>query len=132
MNKNLFSIILMIVFFAGLFAAFTAVVNAKSLNLQSAKNQKILVILRNDAKLDASKAEILKLSKIKIIKITDRDKEWSKMVNKMDLPKMENPFKNELIIKVNKNANADEIFNKIKGMDFVENVEYISGKGCTK
>ena len=46
------------------------------------------------------------------------------MVNKYDLPNMENPFKNEITIKINKNANVNEIYNKLKETDFIENVQY--------
>ena len=82
--------------------------------------------MKNDANIDTSRDKISQIPHIRIIKTTYRDKEWSKMVNKMDLPKMENPFKNEFIIHINKNADINEIYNQIKEMDFVENIEIIS------
>ena len=68
----------------------------------------------------------MKIPHVKIIKIKYRDKEWSKLVNRMDLPNMENPFKNEFTIKVKKKADIDKIYNKIKEMSFVEDVKYLS------
>ena len=70
------------------------------------------------------------MKQIKVINIKYRDKEWSKKVNKYDLPNMENPFKNEFTVKVNKNTNIDEIYNQIKEMDFVEAVKYDSNTKC--
>jgi len=41
---------------------------------------------------------------------------------------MENPFKNRIIIKADKNADIPEIYNKLKKMSFVEKREYYSDK----
>lgn len=124
MSNKVISAVVIVVLFAGIFAAFTTVVNAKGLNLLCSKKQIMTVILKNEAKIDTAKDKILEIPQVKIIKIKYRDEEWSRMVNKMDLPNMQNPFKNEFIIKINKNANIGEIYNTIKEMDFVENVEY--------
>ena len=132
MNNKLISLIGIAVLFIGIFTVFATVVNAKSLNLLCSKKQKLKIILKNEANIDISKDKISKIPNIKIIKITYRDEEWSRMVNKMDLPKMENPFKNEFIIKMNKKANTDEIYNKIKEMDFVESAGYVFDKKCTE
>ncbi|MCR5266602.1 MAG: permease-like cell division protein FtsX [Cyanobacteria bacterium RUI128] len=118
MNK-LLPVLIIIVLFVGVL--FTTVGNTKDLFYQK---QNMIVTLGNDVKMDKAKKEISAIPQIKIVKITDRNKEWSKMVNKMDLPNMDNPFKNVFVIKVNKKADTDEIFNKIKGIDFVENVRY--------
>ena len=127
MNNKILSVILIIVLFAGIF---TAVASAKNLNFLCSKKESITVTLKNDAKMDAAKDEISKIPQIKIIDIKYRDKEWSKMVNKMDLPRMENPFKNEFTLMPNKNANIKEISDKINGMDFVEKVEYSTETKC--
>ena len=120
MYKSL-SVIVAIVLFVGILTLFTTVGNAKGLFYQK---QNMIVTLGNDVKMDKAKKEISAIPQVKIVKITDRNKEWSKMVNKMDLPNMDNPFKNVFVIKVNKKADINEIFNKIKGIDFVENVRY--------
>ena len=130
MNNKLLSVLLIIILSAGIFTVFATVVYAKSSGLLCSKKQKMTVTLKNDANIDKAKVKILEIQKVKIINIKDRNQEWSRMVNKMDLPKMENPFKNEFVIKINKNANTDEIYGKIKELDFVENVEYISDTEC--
>lgn len=127
-NKLLITILAAVILFSGIFTVFITVVNAKNCS----KAQNLTVTMKNETDMDKAKKEISKLPKIKIIKITDRTKEWSRMVNKMDLPKMENPFKNEFVIKTKKNANIDEIYNQIKEMDFVENIEYTFDEGCTE
>ena len=132
MNNKLISVVIIIVLFVGIFTVFITVANAKGLNLFCSKDPKIMATLKNDAKIDAAKEKILQIPRVKIISIKDRDKEWSKMVNKMDLPNMQNPFKNEFIIKTNRNADVNEIYEKIKEMDFVEKVEYISDDACKK
>lgn len=124
MNNKLVFIIIIIVIFVSIFTVFATV--AKANNLFSANKQNIIIILKNDADINVAKDKILKIPQIKITKITYRDKEWSKMVNKMDLPNMENPFKNEFTVKFKRNSNINEILNKIKEMDFVENVKYDS------
>ena len=131
MTNKLTLYVVTIAIFAGMFAVFVAV-NAKSLNLFCLKKQNIVITLKNDADIDASKDIISKIPHIKIINITYRDKEWSKMVNKMDLPKMENPFKNEFVVKTKKNANTDEIFGKIKAMEFVEKVGFAVDNDCSE
>ena len=122
MNYKSLCLVFAIVLFIGIFAT---VAYAKGSNIFYSK-QNILVTLKNEAEIEKSKIAILKIPQIKIVNIKYRDKEWSKMVNKMDLPKMENPFKNEFTLKTNKNADTNDILNKIKQMDFVEKVEYLS------
>ena len=131
MNSKFIYTIFIIALFAGIFIIFPRVASAKCLNLSCFQKQNMTVTLKDNADIDTSKNIISKTLKVKIIKVTDRNKEWSKMVNRMDLPKMENPFKNEFIIQMNKNANINEIYDKIKGMEFVENVEYISDKASS-
>ena len=128
MNNKLLLIILL----ASIFTVFATVVYAKNSNLLCSKKQKLIVTLKNEAIVNKSRDKILEIPHIKIIKTTYRDKEWSKMVNKMDLPKMENPFKNEFLIKINKKGNADEIYNKINNMDFVESVKFVSNPECAE
>ena len=131
MNNKLLLIILILVMFIGAFTVFIAVANAKNLNFLCFKKQNIIVTLKNETNLEKAKDKILEIPQIKIIKITDRNNEWSKYINKYDdLPNIQNPFKNEFVIKVDKKANANEILNKIKEMDFIEEVEYVSDTEC--
>ena len=123
-------ILTIFILLAGIFTIFITVANAKSLNFIYSKKQNMIVILKDNANINKSKEKISEIPKIKIIKITDRNKEWSKMVNKMDLPKMDNPFKNEFIITIKKNTNITEIYNTIKSMDFVEDVKYDFDTQC--
>ena len=124
MNYKLLFLFTIIAIAASVFTVYAKVLNTEDL----AKKQKIIVTLKNEADINASKNKILELTQVKIISTKYRDKEWSKMVNKYDLPNMENPFKNEFVIKTNKKADINEIYNKIKEMDFVENIKYDSGK----
>jgi len=130
-NKVLFSIGI-VVLFGCIFTLLATVVNAKGLNILCSEKQNIKVILKNEADIEKSKDVISKIPQIKIIKITYRDKEWSKMVNRTDLPNMENPFKNEFIVKVNKKANKDEIANLLKEMSFIEDVKSVSDRVNTE
>ena len=125
MNIKMMSAVTIIILCICIFAT---VVYAKGSSLFS-KRPNIIVTLKNEADIEKSKTAILQIPQIKIIKTIYRDEEWSRMVNKMDLPKMDNPFKNEFIIRLNKNADKDEIFNKIKDMSFVEKVEDESDTG---
>lgn len=128
MNNKLISAVIIGVLFVSISTVFIAVVKAEGLNLLGIKKYNMIITLKNDADADTIKNEILKIPQVKITDIKYRDKEWSKMVNKMDLPNMENPFKNEIFIKTNKKANINDIYNKIKEMDFVEDVDLSSDK----
>ena len=129
MNYKLLFIFTIIAIFASVFTVFANVVNIEGL---TTKKQEIIITLKNEANMDISKDKILEIPHVKIIHTKSRDKEWSKMVNKYDLPNMENPFKNEFIIKINKNADTNEIYNKITEMDFVEKAEYVFDKENSK
>lgn len=130
MNNKIFSVVVIAVLLVGIFTVFLTVLNAESSSLFCSKKQNIIVTLKNEANVDKAKEKILEIPQVRIIKIQYRDKEWSKMVNKMDLPKMENPFKNEFTLKTKGNTNMNEIYNKIKTMDFVEDVKYVSDTEC--
>lgn len=131
MNNKLLSAVAAIVLFTGIFTLFVTVTKAECSNLFCSKKQ-IVVTLKDDANIDIAKDKISKIPKVRIINIQNRDKEWSKMVNKMDLPKMENPFKNEFTIKINRKANIDEISKVIKEMDFVVDVKDVSDTKSSK
>lgn len=131
MNSKLISAITVIVLLVGVLAIFTTIAYAKNSDFLCSKKQIITVTLKDEANVDASKSRILEMPKIKIVNIQYRDKEWSRMVNRMDLPKMENPFKNEITIKTKKNADIEQILKELKEMTFVEKVEYIQSSECT-
>lgn len=130
MDSKLLYKVIVVILLAIVFMIFAIVVNAKSANIFCSKEPNIIITLKNDANVDMSKDEILKIPQIKILKIRYRDKEWSKMVNKMDLPNMQNPFKNEIIIKTSKNVDTNEVYNKIEKMDFVDEVKYLLDTKC--
>lgn len=124
MNNKLLFTVAAIILTVGILFVFTAAGKAKGLNLLFSKQQEIIITLKNDADIDVSKDIILKIPQVKITNIKYRDKEWSKTVNKYDLPNMENPFKNEITVKINTKTNGNEIYKKLKEMDFIENVQY--------
>ena len=131
MNNKLLLIIAILIMFVGAFTIFIAAANAKNSNFLCFEKQNIIITLKNETNLEKAKDKISEIPQIKIIKITDRNEEWSKHVNKYDdLPNIQNPYKNEFIIKTNKKANVNEILSKIKEMDFVEDVKYVSEKEC--
>lgn len=130
-NKSLYTIIT-IILFLGIFTVFATVVYAKNANFLCSNKQKMVITLKNETDMDSAKKKISKIPKLKIIKIQDRNKEWSRMVNKMDLPNMDNPFKNEITVSLGKKANINGIYSQIKNIDFVENIQDISDKKCTE
>ena len=128
MKQKIIFALIIISLFTSIFKLFEISVNAQDFKFLSSSKNNIIVILRNDADIEKSKAAVSKIPQVKIIEIKYRDKEWSKKVNKYDLPNMENPFKNRIIIKADKNADIPEIYNKLKKMSFVEKIEYYSDK----
>ena len=131
MNNKLLLMIVLLFIFVGIFTIFITVANAKSLKFLCSKKQNITVTLKNETNLENAKDKISKIPQIKIVKITDRNEEWSKYINKYDdLPNMQNPFKNEFVLKINKKTDINEIFSKLKEMDFVEDVKYDSDTEC--
>ena len=128
MKQSWIYVLIIISLFASVLKLFEISVNAQDFKLLSKNKNNIIVTLKNEADIEKSKEAISNIPQVKIIGIKYRDKEWSKKVNKYDLPNMENPFKNEFVIKANKNADISEIYNKIKTMSFVEKIEYYSNK----
>ncbi len=116
MNKNILLIIFVILI--------SLIVTGSAFSSTINRSKVIILTLKNEADIEKSKNEVLKIPHVKKISITYRDKEWSKYVNKYDLPKMENPFKNELIVKVDKKINLEEVFNEVQKKDFSEKVRY--------
>ena len=119
MNKKILIIIIALIPFIIAGSAFSSTINRKKV---------IVVSLKNEANIEVSKNEVLKIPHVKKITVVYRDEEWSKYVNKYDLPKMENPFKNELIIKTDKPENMENVYNEIQRKDFSEEIRYDSDK----
>ena len=119
MNKKILIIIIALIPFIIAGSAFSSTINRKKV---------IVVSLKNEANIEVSKNEVLKIPHVKKITVVYRDEEWSKYVNKYDLPKMENPFKNELIIKTDKPENMENVYNEIQRKDFSEKIRYDSDK----
>ena len=132
MSNKLISAVVIVVSFVGVFIVFSTVVKAKNLNFFCLKKQDMIITLKDKVDVDICKAKISKVPQVRVIKVQYRDKEWSKMVNKMDLPRMENPFKNEVTVRMSKKANINAIYEQIKGMDFVEKVEYVPDEKSTE
>ena len=128
MNQKLIFAIIIISLFTSGFKLFATPIDAQNFKFLSPSENNLTVILKNEADIEKSKNKILEIPNIKIVKTVYRNEEWSKMVNKYDLPNIENPFKNEFIIKANKNADMSEIYNIIKKMSFVEKIECYSDK----
>lgn len=124
MNNKLLFAALIIVLLVGIFAVFATVACAKGTSLFCTKKQILIITLNDSVDMDKAKNIISKIPKIRILKMQYRDKEWSKMVNKMDLPNIDNPFKNEIVINIDKKADINEIYNTIKEIDFVEDIKY--------
>lgn len=135
MNNKTFSIIFITSLLVGIITIFSARVFADGTDFLCSfqgNNYTLAITLKDNTDIEVSKTEILKISDIKIKKIVYKDKEWSKFVNKYDdLPNMENPFKNEIWIKVNKKANLKEIYEEINKLSFVEGISGATDKSCT-
>ena len=87
-------------------------------------NQVIVVTLKTGTNIETQETEILKIPHVKKIKVKTKEDQWSNYVNKWDLPKMENPFKDTIIIRVDKQKNIEEVFEKVSQKDYVEKADY--------
>ena len=87
-------------------------------------NQVVVVKLKDGRNMETIETEISKMPHVKKVIVKTKEEQWSNYVNKMDLPKMENPFKDTIIIRVDRQKNIKEVFENVSQKDYVDTVNY--------
>ncbi len=84
----------------------------------------ISVYLKSDASTDNTAKEIRELEHVERVKIIPKEKSWADLQREIDVPNFENPLPDTLHVKVDKPENITVVFNKIKTMSGVEDLNY--------
>lgn len=84
----------------------------------------ISVYLKTDASTKNAAQEIRGLEHVERVKIIPKEKSWADLQREIDVPNFENPLPDTLHVKVDKPENITVVFNKIKTMQGVEDLNY--------
>ena len=84
----------------------------------------ISVYLKSDASTDNTAKEIRELEHVERVEIIPKEKSWADLQREIDVPNFENPLPDTLHVKVDKPENITVVFNKIKTMSGVEDLNY--------
>lgn len=132
MRKNLLiSVVILIVILIILTPIFV-VGSGINCFLQSRK-QIIIVALKNEADIEASKNLISKIPHVKKITVIYKDKEWEKMLKEMgNIPNIKGSLRNKIFIKADNQKNIEKIKHHLKEKDFIEDISYGSDTECAE
>jgi cell division transport system permease protein len=84
----------------------------------------ISVYLKSSASPQKLSEDIKTWEHVERVKIIPREQSWSNIKREMDVPDMENPLPDTLHVKIDKPENVDVVFNKIKVLSDVEDLNY--------
>ena len=84
----------------------------------------ISVYLKTDASTKNIAQEIRGLEHVERVKIIPKEKSWADLKREIDVPNFENPLPDTLHVKVDKPENITVVFNKVKTMQGVEDLNY--------
>ena len=128
-NKLLISVIISIVLLI-IFTPIFVVGSGINCILQSRK-QIIIVTLKNEADIEASKNLISRIPHVKKITVVYKDKEWEKMLKEMgNIPNIKDSLRNKIFIKADNQKNIEKIKNLLKEKNFIEDINYGPDTEC--
>lgn len=84
----------------------------------------ISVYIKSDSNTDAVAKEVRQIEHVDRVKIIPKEKSWSDLRREFDVADMENPLPDTLHVKVDKPENINDVFNKIKTYNGVEDLNY--------
>lgn len=84
----------------------------------------ISVYLKPGTDSNISKKRIKEFEHVETVKVISKDISWSNLKREMKLPDLDNPLPDTLHVKVDKPENIDKVFNEVKELPFVEDMNY--------
>lgn len=84
----------------------------------------ISVYLKSSADAGTVKNRIKEFEHVEGVKIIPKGESWSNLKREMDLPDVENPLPDTLHVKVDKPENIDNVFQRVKNLNSVEDMSY--------
>jgi len=105
-------------------ACFRTALSVSSFSKELGKALEISVYLRNSANIAEVKNNISQYEHVEKITVVPKEESWSKLKTEMSLPNIENPLPNTLHVKVDKPESLQEVFDNIKQIREVEDMNY--------
>jgi len=105
-------------------ACFRAALSISAFSKEFGKALEISVYLKDNADAASVKSEIQKFDHVESIKIITKADSWSKLKNEMSLPNIDNPLPDTLRVKVDTPESLQPVFNNIRQINAVENMNY--------
>ncbi len=84
----------------------------------------ISVYIKDNADVNMTKSRIKDFAHVENVTIIPKASSWANLKREMDLPDIENPLPDTLHVKVDKPENIEEVFNKIRQLNSVEDMSY--------
>lgn len=105
-------------------ACFRAALSISAFSKEFGKALEISVYLKDNADAASVKSEIQKFDHVENIKIITKADSWNRLKNEMSLPNIDNPLPDTLRVKVDTPESLQPVFNNIKQISAVENMNY--------
>ncbi len=105
-------------------ACFRTALSVSSFSKELGKTLEISVYLRNSADITTVKNEISQYEHVEKITVVPKEESWSKLKTEMSLPNIENPLPNTLHVKVDNPESLQGVFDNIKQLREVEDMNY--------
>lgn len=105
-------------------ACFRTALSISSFSKELGKALEISVYLKNSSEAPAVKKEIEKIEHVETITVIPKAQSWLKLKNEMSLPNIENPLPDTLHVKVDTPENLQTVFDSIKELPMVEDMNY--------
>lgn len=84
----------------------------------------ISVYLKSNADANIVSERIKEFDHVERVKIIPKERSWADLKRELDIADIDNPLPDTLHVKIDKPANTNEVFNKIKALSVVEDMSY--------
>lgn len=105
-------------------ACFRSALSISTFSKELGSALEISVYLKDSANAKQIRQDINAYEHVEKIKIIPKEESWAKLRTEMGLPNIENPLPDTLQVKVDKPENIQPVFDKIKNMPVVEDLNY--------
>ncbi len=103
---------------------FRSTLSISSFAKELGKVLEISVYLKNDTNIDYATKQIEDIKHVTKITLVPKQVSWDSLKKELDLPEITNPLPDTLHVRVDAPTNVEEVFNSVKNLSYVEDVNY--------